>query len=150
MTIEELKDRTNVTDSQLDTEIEERDMILLAAHFKVNIEALSVQLELTPADQQDVEDVAFRYKTQTAVDKALRQWRKANPGAATYRALVEIVLRMGVNGTTIAEEVCKFSALKCEHHKQVTPMLLSPSQCYCVMTLMSVYNQLLIFTSMQL
>ena len=150
MTIEELKDRTNVTDSQLDTEIEERDMILLAAHFKVNIETLSVQLELTPAGQQDVEDVAFRYKTQTAVDKALRLWRKANPGAATYRALVEIVLRMGVNGTAIAEEVCKFSALKCEHHKQVTPMLLSPSQCYCVMTLMSVYNQLLIFTSMQL
>ena len=150
MTIEELKDRTNVTDSQLDTEIEERDMILLAAHFKVNIETLSVQLELTPADQRDVEDAAFRYKTQTAVDKALRLWRKANPGAATYRALVEIVLRMGVNGTAIAEEVCKFSALKCEHHKQVTPMLLSPSQCYCVMTLMSVYNQLLIFTSMQL
>ena len=150
MTIEELKDYTSVTDSQLDTEIEERDMILLAAHFKVNIETLSVQLELTPADQQDVEDVAFRYKTQTAVDKALRLWRKANPGAATYRALVEIVLRMGVNGTAVAEEVCKFSALKCEHHKQVTPMLLSPSQCYCVMTLMSVYNQLLIFTSMQL
>ena len=150
VTIEELKDRTNVTDSQLDNEIEERDMILLAAHFKVNIETLSVQLELTPADQQDVEDVAFRYKTQTAVDKALRLWRKANPGAATYRALVEIVLRMGVNGMAIAEEVCKFSALKCEHHKQVTPMLLSPSQCYCVMTLMSVYNQLLIFTSMQL
>ena len=148
MTIDELKDRTNVTNSQLDTEIEERDMILLAAHFKVNTETLSVQLELTPADQQDVEDGAFRFKTQTAVDKALRLWRKANPGAATYRALVEIVLRMGVNGTAIAEEVCKFSALKCEHHKQVTPMLLS--QCYCVMTLMSVYNQLLIFTSMQL
>ena len=33
MTIEELKDRTNVTDSQLDTEIEEADMILLAVHF---------------------------------------------------------------------------------------------------------------------
>ena len=72
------------------------------------------------------------------MDKALRLWRKANPGAATYRALVEIVLRMGVNGTVIAEEVCKFSALKCEHRKQVTPMLLSPSQCYCVMTPMSV------------
>ena len=112
VTIEELKDRTNVTDSQLDTEIEERGMILLAAHFKVKIETLSVQLELTPADQQDVEDVAFLSGTQTAVDKALRLWRKANPGAATYRALVEIVLRMGVNGTAIAEEVCKFSALK--------------------------------------
>ena len=149
MTIEELKDHTNVTDSQLDTEIEEADMILLAVHFD-NVETLSVQLRLTPADRQDVKEVKLQYDTQTAVDKALRLWRKANPGAATYRALVEIVLRMGVNGMTIAEEVCKFSALKCEHHKQVTPMLLSPSQCYCVMTLMSVYNQLLIFTSMQL
>ena len=150
MTIEELKDRTNVTDSQLDTEIEERDMILLASCFKVKLETLSVQLGLGPAAQQDVKDTKLQYDNQTAVDEALRLWRKANPGAATYRALVEIVLRMGVNGTAIAEEVCKFSALKCEHHKQVTPMLLSPSQCYCVMTLMSVYNQLLIFTSMQL
>ena len=149
MTIEELKDRTNVTDSQLDTEVEEADMILLAVHFD-NVETLSVQLRLTPADRQNVKEAKLQYDTQVAVDKALRLWRRANPGAATYRAMVEIVLRMGVNGTAIAEEVCKFSALKCEHHKQVTPMLLSPSQCYCVMTLMSVYNQLLIFTSMQL
>ena len=149
MTIEELKEHTNVTDSQLDTEIEEADMILLAVHFD-NVETLSVQLRLSSADRQDAKDMAFRFDIKTGVDKALRLWRKANPGAATYRALVEIVLRMGVNGAAIAEEVCKFSALKCEHHKQVTPMLLSPSQCYCVMTLMSVYNQLLIFTSMQL
>ena len=121
MTIEGLKDCTKVTDSQLDTEIEEADMILLAVHFD-NVEALSVQLRLTPADRQDVKDAKLQYSTQTAVDKALRLWRKANPGAATYRALVEIVLRMGVNGTTIAEEVCKFSVLKGEHHMQITPI----------------------------
>ena len=136
MTIEELKVRTNVTDSQLDTEIEEADMILLAVHFD-NVETLSVQLRLTAADRQFVRSTK---DTRTAVDKALRLWRKANPGAATYRALLEIVLGMGVNGMAIAEEVCKFSALKCEHHKQVTPMLLSPSQCDCVMTLMSVLD----------
>ena len=55
MTIEELKDCTKVTDSQLDTEIEEADMILLAKHFD-NVETLSVQLRLTPADRQDVKD----------------------------------------------------------------------------------------------
>ena len=120
MTIEELKARTKVTDSQLDTEIEETDMILLAAHFS-DVETLSVQLRLTPADRQDVRNTEFLLGTQTAVDKALRFWRKANPGAATYRVLVEIVLRMRVNGTAIAEEVLKFSALKCEHHKKVTP-----------------------------
>ena len=149
MTIEELKDHTNVTDSQLNTEIEEADMIFLAAYFN-NIETFPLLLGLNPAEQQDVKYAFFLHDMRTAMFLALRLWKKANPGAATYRALVEIVLRMGVNGTAIAEEVCKFSALKCEHHKQVTPMLLSPSQCYCVMTLMSVYNQLLVFTSMQL
>ena len=109
MTIEELKDRTNVTDIQLDTEIEEADMILLAVHFD-NVETLSVQLRLNPSQGKDVKNVAFLDDTQTAVDKALRLWRKANPGAATYRALVEIVLRMGGNGVTIAIEVCKVAA----------------------------------------
>ena len=119
LVIEELKAHTKVTNTQLDTEIEDSDMILLAVHFD-NVETLSVQLRLTPADRQDVRNTEFLSGTQSAVDKALRLWRKANPGAATYRALVEIVLRIEVNGTAIAEEVCKFSALKCDHHKQVT------------------------------
>ena len=53
MTIEEVKARTKVTDSQLDTEIEETDMISLAANFN-NIETLPVLLGLNPAEQQDV------------------------------------------------------------------------------------------------
>ena len=124
--IEELKAHTNVTNAQLDTEIEDCDMILLAVHLD-NVETLSVQLRLTPADRQDVRNTEFLLGTQSAVDKALRLWRKANPGAATYRALVEIVLRMGVNGTAIAEEVVKFSSRKCEYRKRVTT---STSQCF--------------------
>ncbi len=34
VTIEELKEHTKVTDSQLDIEIKETDMIVLAAHFE--------------------------------------------------------------------------------------------------------------------
>ena len=81
MTIEELKDRTRDTESQLGNEIEERDMILLAVHFD-NVETLSVQLRLDPSQRKDVKNVAFLDNTQTAVDKALRLCRKANPGAA--------------------------------------------------------------------
>ena len=114
VTIEELKDRTNVTDSQLDTEIEETDLLSLAAYFN-NIETFPVLLGLSPAEQQDVKYALVLNDMQTAMFLALRLWRKANPDAATYRALVEIVLRMGVNGTAIAEEVCKFLILKCEH-----------------------------------
>ena len=105
---------TNVTDSHLDMEIEETDLLSLAAYFN-NIETFPVLLGLSPAEQQDVKYAFVLNDMQTAMFLALRLWRKANPGAATYRALVEIVLRMGVNGTAIAEEVCKFSALKCEH-----------------------------------
>ncbi len=94
MTIEELKERTKVTDSQLDTEIKETDMIILAAHFD-NVETYPVQLGLSPAEHQTVRSLSFQYDIQTAMDKALRLWRQHNPGAATYRALVMIVLRMG-------------------------------------------------------
>ena len=109
MTIEELKTSTKVTDTQLDTEIEERDMVLIARYFR-DVETLSEQLGLTPADQQNAKNATLQYDVQTGVKKALGLWRKANPAAATYRNLVKILLRMGDNGITIATEVCKFSA----------------------------------------
>ena len=116
VTIKELKAHTKVTDSQLDTEIEETDMISLAPNFN-NIETLPVLLGLNPAEQQDVKYALFLNDMQTAMFLALRLWRKANPGAATYRNLVKILLRMGDNGITIATEVCKFSAsIEGKHH----------------------------------
>ncbi len=109
VTIEELKERTKVTDSQLDTEIKETDMIVLAAHFD-NIETYPVQLGLNPAERQTVKSLSFQYDIQTAMDKALRLWRQHNPGAATYRALVEILLRIGKEA--LAFEVCQSAAAK--------------------------------------
>ncbi len=53
VTIEELKERTKVTDSQLDTEIEETDMLDLADHFD-NVETYPAMLGLSPAEQKDV------------------------------------------------------------------------------------------------
>ena len=116
MTVEELKARTKVTDSQLDTEIEARNMVLLAQYFR-DVETLSELLELTPADQQNAKNATLQFDVQTGVKKALGLWRKANPGAATYWNLVKILLRMGDNGITIATEVCRFSAsIEGKHH----------------------------------
>ncbi|XP_064400738.1 NACHT, LRR and PYD domains-containing protein 3-like isoform X2 [Halichondria panicea] len=106
-TIEELKERTKVTDSQLDTEIKKTDMIVLAAHFD-NVETYPVQLGLNPADHQTVRSLSFQYDIQTAMDKALRLWRQHNPGAATYRALVIILLRMGKEA--LAFKICQSAA----------------------------------------
>ncbi len=107
MTIEELKERTKVTDSQLDTEIKETDMIVLAAHFD-NVETYPVQLGLNPAEHQTVRSLSLQYDIQTAMDKALRLWRQHNPGAATYRALVMILLRIGKEA--LAYDICQSAA----------------------------------------
>ncbi|XP_064400845.1 uncharacterized protein LOC135346993 isoform X5 [Halichondria panicea] len=109
VTIEELKERTKVTDSQLDTEIEETDMIVLAAHFD-NVDTYAVQLGLDPSERRDVKITASNYDTRTAIDKALRLWRQHNPGAATYRALVKMLLRMGKE--TLAFKMCQTAATK--------------------------------------
>ncbi len=111
VTIEELKERTKVTDSQLDTEIKETDMIILADHFD-NIETYSTLFELTDCKKQDVIDEKIRYDTQTAISLAMKLWRRRNPAAATYRALVEIVLSL--RKVDVATEVCEFLASKCE------------------------------------
>ncbi len=110
VTIEELKERTKVTDSQLDTEIEETDMIVLAAHFDT-VDTYTVQLGLSPAEQSDVTNSQLANGTQVAMDKALRLWRQHNPGAATYyRALVDILLR--IEKEELAIKICQFAAAK--------------------------------------
>ncbi len=111
VTIEELKERTKVTDSQLDTKIEETDMIILADHFD-NIETYSTLFELTDSKKQDIIDEKMRYNTQAAMSLAMKLWKRRNPAAATYRALVEIVLSL--RKVDVATKVCEFLVHKCE------------------------------------
>ncbi len=107
MTIEKLKEHTKVTDSQLDTEIKETDMLDLAAHFD-NVETYPVMLGLSPAEQKDVKYALFLNDMQTAMFHTLKVWRQHNPGAATYRALVDIVMDMGMEA--LATYICQSAA----------------------------------------
>ena len=118
MTIEELKERTKVTDSQLDSEIEETNMIDLAAHFD-NVDTYAVQLGLSPAEQSDVRIAQLANGTQVAMDKALRLWRQHNPGAATYRALVVMLLRMGKEA--LAVDVCQSAVTAIPNATYISP-----------------------------
>ncbi|XP_064400862.1 uncharacterized protein LOC135346998 isoform X3 [Halichondria panicea] len=111
VTIEELKERTKVTDSQLDTEIEETDMLDLADHFD-NVETYPAMLGLSPAEQKDVKYALFLNDMQTAMFHTLKVWRQHNPGAATYRALVDIVLDMRME--ELATYICQSAARKPE------------------------------------
>ena len=118
VTIEELKERTKVTDSQLDSEIEETNMIDLAAHFD-NVDTYAVQLGLSPAEQSDVRIAQLANGTQVAMDKALRLWRQHNPGAATYRALVMMLLRMGKEAMAVA--ICQSAVTAISNATYISP-----------------------------
>ncbi len=107
MTIAKLKEYTKVTDSQLGTEIERTDMIVLAAHFD-NVETYPVQLGLCPAEHQTVKILSSQYGIKTAISTALILWKQHNPGAATYRALVAILLKMGKEA--LAGYICQSAA----------------------------------------
>ena len=89
VTIEELKESTKVTDSQLDGPIDQKDLLELSNHFG-NVEDYMIYLELTPSQQSDLKDLR---NTRSAMTEALRLWGKRNPPAATYRALIKIVLK---------------------------------------------------------
>ncbi len=108
VTLEELKECTKVTDSQLDTEIEETDMFDLADHFD-NVETYPVMLGLSPAEQKDVKYALFLNDMQTAMFHTLKVWRQHNPGAATYRALVDVVLDMRME--ELATYICQSAAI---------------------------------------
>ncbi len=105
LTVEELKERTKVTDSQLDGQIDEKDMLGLSDHFG-NVEDYMIPLGLTQSQQRDVTNLlSVKRSTQSAVAEALRLWRKRNPFAATYRALIEIVLN--ANEGQLAIDICQ-------------------------------------------
>ncbi len=118
MTIEEFKKRTKVTNSQLDSKIEEINMIDLAAHLD-NVDTYTVQLGLSPAEQRDVKIAQLAEGTQVAMDKALRLWRQHNPGAATYRALVVMLLRMGKEA--LAVDVCQSAVTAIPNATYISP-----------------------------
>ena len=105
MTVEDLKRRTGVSDGQLDTEIIEYDLPDLAGCFD-EVEIYLYKLNLTPGQQTDVKDLAYRRGTMVAMTEALKLWRQPNPFAATFRTLVESIrsLKRG----DVAVKICTY------------------------------------------
>ena len=105
LTVETLKIKTRVSDAQLDTEIIEHDIHNLASFFD-EVEMYLYKLNLTPAQQTDVRDLAYRCDTKAAMVKALVLWRQPNPFATTFRALLEILLEL--ERGDVAVSVCSY------------------------------------------
>ncbi len=91
-----------LTDEQLNSIIKKSDFPFLAANFD-GVKVYSTAMEgLTPAEQADVDRIEG---TQEAMIKCLTLWKRHDPSAATYKALLELLLKLG-NGET-ASLICQ-------------------------------------------
>lgn len=118
MTIDHLKECTKVTDIQLDTEIEEADMQIVACEFN-NPEVYSRLFELPSSEQQDVKEKKFFQNNQSAMALAMRLWKYHDPSVATYRSLVMFVLSMGEYNVAI--RICTLLAKNCKYKFTTCP-----------------------------
>ena len=82
-----------VTDSYLNMEIEEADLLELAAYFD-NIEYYLEMLGLTPGEQTDVRSCTNSSGTRFGMMLALKYWSNRDPFEATYRTLLLILLSL--------------------------------------------------------
>ncbi len=107
--MEDVCRKTGVTDQQLDQEIPDSDIILVAEKFQAAPNLLD-HLHLTPANRGDVADVTIHHGNQAGVAHALRVWQGVNPSRATFRTLVEIAI--GLKRGDTASDICRFIVKK--------------------------------------
>ena len=93
----------NISDDQLDLEIEEIDVTYLAAHFDDVLLYLRV-LQLTNIEQTDVRNMAQHHGNQVAMTECLSLWRQHNPSTATLRTLLDILLKL--RKEAVALKIC--------------------------------------------
>ena len=108
MTLKNLIDKYSMNSDQLDCEIEDRDIIILAGYFD-NVEYYLDVLGLAPAERNDVKRKLAVDGTQIAMRDCLSLWRQHNPSTATVRALVKILLSL--KKEEIASKVCMYYCL---------------------------------------
>ena len=109
--LEKLTEIYSISSDQLKIEIENSDMILLAAYFD-DVEYYLDILGLTPAEQKDIKLKKVSEGTQIAMYHCLLVWKRHNPSRATLRTLLEILLSLKKEET--ASYVCKYF---CPKHK---------------------------------
>ncbi len=115
ITFQELIMRYSLTDEQLNSELRDSDFPYLAEYFDC-VTIYSCTMGLTPAEQADVNDLYHTRGTQVAITECLILWKRHDPYAATYRALLELLLRL--RKKKIAEQVCQHLT-QCEYNHNV-------------------------------
>ena len=94
--------------------IREEDISKVAGLFN-EVEIYLDKLGLLTAQQTDIKDIAYRHSTTQAMTKALRLWRQPDPYAATFQALLEILLDL--RRGDVAVRVCQYITKEVPKHK---------------------------------
>ncbi len=97
-----LLDKYKLTTSQVDCEIQQKDVPYLAAYFD-NVELYVDAMELTPGEQTDVNR---KPNTHIAMIECLRLWKAKKPEQATFRTLLEMLVKL--RKEEIAVKVCQY------------------------------------------
>ena len=104
LTIDTLKEKTGITDNQLDKRIDPGQCRRLAGLFSSCENYVGTPgLGLGQGQMVDVRDCAFRHGNEAGMTKALECWLNNNP-FHTYRHLIEILLTLK-EGTLVHEIV---------------------------------------------
>ena len=103
-TLQGLINHYNLINEQLNSEIKKADTPFIAEYFD-NAELYSSAMGLTPAEQANVKRLYHSEGVQTAMMKCLQVWKQHNSSRSTYRALLDIVLRLGKGDT--ADKICQ-------------------------------------------
>ncbi|XP_064398786.1 uncharacterized protein LOC135345289 isoform X4 [Halichondria panicea] len=104
VTLQKLIRLYNLTGEQLSSEISDSEFPYLTEYFD-GVMIYSKSMGLTPAEQADVNMLFYREGTQVAMIKCFTFWKTHNPYAATYRALLELLLKL--RKEKIADEICQ-------------------------------------------
>ena len=100
-------DEYHVDTVQLDQVIPDNELSVIAAYFD-SVVLYSQAMGLSAAEQHHVKTTIVLYDTQTAMMCCLKFWKEHRPSMATYRALMELLLRL--NRTAVATQVCQYLA----------------------------------------
>jgi len=104
LTVEELKDQTGITDAQLDSNIIDNNLYILADCFD-NYQHFLDKLGLKKHQKLDLKNEDTH---QAAMAETLRLWKQSHGYNATYRSLVSITLELGKQ--QVAIEICQHIA----------------------------------------
>ncbi len=111
--LQELVDKYHVDTVKLDREIPDNEIPVIAAYFD-SVNLYSQAMSLSPADQTTVRTTLVQCDAQTAMAYCLSIWKSHYSFNATFRALLELLLRL--NRVEVAARVCQYLAQNVSTH----------------------------------